>query len=204
MSTTNQNQPHSTPQIESVLSSVKELLRVDSIGTRVSKKFNDAMTSLHEAFASLASSPSDGMAFEFRDPRTGETRSVSMSRAEIQAALADELQVKLTMSAGVHADDFELVDAPTPKPNKRWPAARDVGRFGDMGKGAHLRVGLDAENDVYVSVYDENGGAAVEFCVPYSGGGQSRQTREALIGVMIAMEADNAECPSRDFWAARG
>lgn len=88
--------------------------------------------------------------------------------------------------------------AATPRPN-----ARDVGRYGDMSQQAHLRVGIDNENDVYVSVWDERAGASVEFCVPGSGGGKSPRTREALIALMVAIEQDNAECPSRDWWARR-
>ncbi|ELG7182202.1 TPA: hypothetical protein ACP3ZG_001698 [Pseudomonas aeruginosa] len=84
-----------------------------------------------------------------------------------------------------------------------WPKALDVGRFGDMSKAAHLRVGLDADNDVYVSVYDEEGGAVVEFNTSFSGGGKSPRTREALIALMIAIEEDNAAEPSRDWWARR-
>lgn len=152
------------------------------------------------------SSPSNGLVFEFSDPITGEAQSVTLTRAEVLAAMANQLHEKLVGIVGDRAELFECAEAQatSSKPKRHWPKARDVGRFGDMGKGAHLRVGLDSESDVYVSVYDENGGAAVEFCVPFSGGGRSRRTREALIGVMIAMEADNAECPSLDFWARRG
>lgn len=85
-----------------------------------------------------------------------------------------------------------------------WPKARDVGRIGDMSATAHIRVGLDSDNDVYVSVWDENGGGSIEFCNPGGGGGgQSSRTRVALIALMTAMEADNAEKPSRDWWAQR-
>lgn len=85
----------------------------------------------------------------------------------------------------------------------QWPQERDVGRIGDMSKVASLRVGLDADNDVYVSIANEEGMADVEFCVPGSGGGKSPRTRAALISLMVAMEADNAETPSRDWWKAR-
>jgi hypothetical protein len=88
--------------------------------------------------------------------------------------------------------------------SRRWPASRDVGRYGDMSSSAHLRVGLDSDNDVYVSVYDEEGGASVEFCTLNGGGGKSRRTREALIKLMLAMEADNTECPSFDWWKRCG
>jgi hypothetical protein len=84
-----------------------------------------------------------------------------------------------------------------------WPAARDVGRIGDMSPSAHIRVGLDSDNDVYVSVWGEDGGGSVEFCNGGGGGGQSSHTRMALIALMVAMEADNAKTPSRDWWAVR-
>ena len=85
-----------------------------------------------------------------------------------------------------------------------WPKARDVGRIGDMSQVAHIRVGFDSDNDVFVSVWDENGGGSIEFCNPGGGGGgQSSRTRLALIALMVAMEADNAEKPSRDWWAQR-
>lgn len=85
-----------------------------------------------------------------------------------------------------------------------WPKARDVGRIGDMSQVAHIRVGFDSDNDVFVSVWDENGGGSIEFCNPGGGGdGQSSRTRMALIALMVAMEADNVEKPSRDWWAQR-
>ncbi|QOQ83673.1 hypothetical protein INP81_07300 [Comamonas thiooxydans] len=85
-----------------------------------------------------------------------------------------------------------------------WPKARDIGRIGDMSQVAHIRVGFDSDNDVFVSVWDENGGGSIEFCNPGGGGGgQSSRTRMALIALMVAMEADNTEKPSRDWWAQR-
>lgn len=85
-----------------------------------------------------------------------------------------------------------------------WPKARDVGRIGDMSPSAHLRVGLDADNDVYVSVWDESGGGSVEFCnAGGGGGGRSHRTRVALINLMAAMEADNADRTDLDWWALR-
>ena len=85
----------------------------------------------------------------------------------------------------------------------KWPKARDVGRIGDMSPSAHLRVGLDSDNDVYMSVWDETQGGSIEFCCPGSGGGRSSRTRMALIALMVAMEADNAESPDHDWWALR-
>ena len=67
-----------------------------------------------------------------------------------------------------------------------------------------MRVGFDSDNDVFVSVWDERGGGGIEFCNPGGGGGgQSSRTRVALIALMVAMEADNAEKPARDWWAQR-
>ena len=85
--------------------------------------------------------------------------------------------------------------------NIQWPKARDVGRIGDMSPDAHIRVGLDSDNDVYVSLWDERGGASIEFCCPGGGGGKSSKTRVALLALMVAIEADNAADPSRDWWA---
>lgn len=84
------------------------------------------------------------------------------------------------------------------------PKARDVGRIGDMSRTARLCVGLDGDGDVYVSICDEEHEASLEFCTEGLGGGKSPRTREALIALMVAMEADNAEDPRRDWWARRG
>lgn len=85
----------------------------------------------------------------------------------------------------------------------QWPVARDVGRIGDMSPDAHIRVGLDADNDVYVSITNGTDSADLEFCTPFTGGGRSSRTRLALIELMCAIEADNAELPSLDWWAQR-
>ena len=85
----------------------------------------------------------------------------------------------------------------------KWPKARDVGRIGDMSTSANIRVGLDSDNDVYVSLWDERGGASIEFCCPGAGGGKSSKTRVALIALMVAIEEDNAADPRRDWWAQR-
>lgn len=83
-----------------------------------------------------------------------------------------------------------------------WPKQNDVGRYGDMHPDTHLRVGLDSDSDVYLSVWGDQG-ADIEFCVPGAGGGKSPRTREALVALMVAIEADNAETPAFDFWARR-
>lgn len=91
-----------------------------------------------------------------------------------------------------------LAEAHTAKPIQ-WPASRAVGRHEDMGQG-HLRVLLDGDNDVCVAVWDGQRSASVEFCNPGGGGGgRSGRTRAALIELMRAIEADNAETPALAF-----
>lgn len=93
---------------------------------------------------------------------------------------------------------------PAPRAPMVWPQARDVGRLDDMHETGHLRVGLDSDNDVYISVFDGASVAGLEFCNPGGGGGgASPRTRQALIALMVAMEADNAARPDRDWWALR-
>lgn len=85
-----------------------------------------------------------------------------------------------------------------------WPQAKDVGRLDDMHPQGNLRVGLDADNDVYISVFDGASSAALEFCNPGGGGGgASERTRLALIALMVAMEEDNRLRPDKDWWALR-
>jgi len=84
-----------------------------------------------------------------------------------------------------------------------WPKARDVGRLGDMSPTASIRIGFDSDNDVFVAIWGDDGIGSVEFCTPGAGGGKSPRTREALIALMVAMEAENAADPDRDWWARR-
>jgi hypothetical protein len=80
----------------------------------------------------------------------------------------------------------------------QWPQKRDVARLEDMSPDGHLRVSLDNDNDVSVQVFDGERFASVEFCnAGGGGGGQSSHTRRALIELMRAIEADNAERPNR-------
>lgn len=53
-----------------------------------------------------------------------------------------------------------------------------------------LRVGLDGDNDVYLSTTGDPG-EGVEFCTGGIGGGKSSRTRKALIALMVAMEHRN-------------
>jgi hypothetical protein len=93
--------------------------------------------------------------------------------------------------------------APAQELGRVWPASRDVARESDMERAGFLRVGLDMDNDVFLEIHDGKDTASVEFCVPGAGGGRSPRTRMALVALMVAIEADNAESPSLDWWAAR-
>ncbi len=110
------------------------------------------------------------------------------------STLLDEVEIALRALAATQPAAQGLEQA------IKWPKARDVGRFGDMSPDAFIRVGLDADNDVYVSICDGNSVSDIEFCTPGGGGGRSSRTRMALIALMCAIEADNASHPSFDFW----
>lgn len=84
-----------------------------------------------------------------------------------------------------------------------YPQAREVARLGDMDTTTALRVGLDGDGDVYLSTTDNASGNGIEFCTTGSGGGKSSHTHQALVALMVAMEADNAQDPRRDWWARR-
>lgn len=85
------------------------------------------------------------------------------------------------------------------------PTGQTVGRMGDMAPPgrSHMTVGFDADSDVCVSIWDQEHGqhgalAGIEFCTSF-GGGRSPRTRDALVALMVAMEADNAECPQKQW-----
>lgn len=90
----------------------------------------------------------------------------------------------------------QLVVADSPRPTQR-----EVARIGDMAQRDALRVGLDGDGDAYIST--TNPLAGVEFCTTGSGGGKSPRTHDALIALMVAIEADNEADPARDWWALR-
>lgn len=83
-------------------------------------------------------------------------------------------------------------------PNLELPKSRVVGRIADMNPKAHLRVCLDEDDDLFLGVWDARGMAVISFITPGPGGGKSPRTRSALIALMDAIEADNAEDPGRD------
>lgn len=86
-----------------------------------------------------------------------------------------------------------------------WPKEKTVGRMGEMApKGdMNLNVHLQDDGDVLIECWEVRYGrgerACVEFCTPGPGGGRSPKTREALIALMVAIEADNAANPERAF-----
>ncbi|MGE8376550.1 MAG: hypothetical protein ACN6N5_14560, partial [Diaphorobacter nitroreducens] len=86
------------------------------------------------------------------------------------------------------------------------PAAPSQGAEGwaiDTSAGREILVYKNCSVIEDADVRDERGGATIEFCTPGSGGGKSSRTRMALLAVMVAMEADNAADPGRDWWAER-
>lgn len=90
-----------------------------------------------------------------------------------------------------------------------WPKERRVGRREDMSPTGHLEVMLDGDSDVIVAVttgsgVDDFAQASVEFCTVGVGGGGSPRTRAALIALMLAIEADNAESPRKAWPPAEG
>lgn len=92
-------------------------------------------------------------------------------------------------------DELRALGERIPGPTIQWPNEKAVGRAEDMGQG-YLRLVLDSDNDVNVAVWDGKRSASVEFCNPGGGGGgRSSRTRMALITLMVAIEADNAERP---------
>lgn len=124
----------------------------------------------------------------------------------IAAARLEAPRAPLASQPGcaVEGEEVDPIDAELALPPAvEWPKTRDVGRLEDMSPDGVMRVSFDSDNDVSVGVYDERGSAVVEFCTPGSGGGKSSRTRRALIALMVAMEADNAEDPGRDWWAIR-
>ncbi|MFK4705993.1 hypothetical protein ABIC83_002832 [Roseateles asaccharophilus] len=135
---------------------------------------------------------------------------LQLIQALVTSGAGDQVRWALERGQGTDTDEgrtwqraIDLVNGlPTVKgvPTPDWPKARDIARLDDMSPDGHLRILLDGDNDVVVEVYDSGRKrfAAVEFCNPgANGGGMSRNTRMALIGVMRAMEIDNIEAPSK-------
>lgn len=93
---------------------------------------------------------------------------------------------------------------------REFPQERSVGRMGDMAPPgrSHMTVGFDADSDVCVSIWDQEHAqhgalAGIEFCTSF-GGGRSPRTRDALVALMVAMEADNAACPQKQWPPVEG
>lgn len=90
-----------------------------------------------------------------------------------------------------------------------WPKSDRVQRRDDMSTTGKLTVMLQRDGDVVVNIsqgekFEEFESATVEFCAGGGGGGRSMRTREALIALMVAIEADNAERPIPDADGVRG
>lgn len=81
-------------------------------------------------------------------------------------------------------------------------AAQEVARIGDMDQRHALRVGFDGDGDIYLSTTAPPG-SGVEFCTTGTGGGKSPNTYNALVALMVAIEADNQQDPKRDWIAKR-
>jgi hypothetical protein len=83
----------------------------------------------------------------------------------------------------------------------QWPRERNVARQGEM-EPSSLMVLLEDDGDVELVVFNgttvrDYKRATIQFCAPGAGGGVSPRTREALITLMAAIEADNAATPAR-------
>lgn len=126
-------------------------------------------------------------------------------------------QQELLFTAKEWARAFGLLDRPAAaaavpsaeSASIRWPKDHRVGRRDDMSATGKLEVMLDNDGDVIVHVCkgdtaEKWESASVEFCAGGSGGGRSHRTRVALINLMVAMEADNAESPHVAASAGRG
>lgn len=81
-------------------------------------------------------------------------------------------------------------------PLDRDPLPHVISAVGDMGQGLKLELMCDGDGDITVSILPINhrfSDAAVEFCVPGTGGGRSPRTFAALQNLMRAMVADAKE-----------
>lgn len=122
---------------------------------------------------------------------------------ELQDVMRDSRATEAEFDEGIESAmrRYKFEPAPIEKPGIVWPKQRHVGRMDDMHSDGVLRVMLDNDGDVCVFVGASGQGGewesgSIEFCAPGSGGGRSPRTREALIALMVAIEADNAEARS--------
>lgn len=76
---------------------------------------------------------------------------------------------------------------------------KEYSRIEDMSPDGKLKLFIQNDGDIVVSIYGRNMGemisAQVEFCSTGSGGGRSPKTRDALVDLMRAIEEDNAKRP---------
>lgn len=73
-----------------------------------------------------------------------------------------------------------------------------VERNEDMSPRGRLRLIKQEDGDIIVAIVpdlDDPSQRAVEFCMPFTGGGRSSHTLKALRKLFEAMERDNKETP---------
>lgn len=78
------------------------------------------------------------------------------------------------------------------------PMNQFIARKEDMSPNGRLRLFRQDDGDMCVAVIEDDGTmAAIEFCVPGSGGGKSPKTLAALQQLALAILEDNRAAPSR-------
>lgn len=196
----------SYPPMAAVLACwLSQALRADEAdgiaGAHVSGRFGMQVTELLHGIADLIASRTDAATAEppaaaeafDRLLLGGELITWNRAQATPPIAIGRELEVSDALSTL-----RQLGKEPTPA----HPTAQEVARIGDMSPSHALRVGLDGDGDVYLSTTTGTG-EGVEFCTVGTGGGKSPHTHAALVALMVAIEADNAADPGRDWWARR-
>lgn len=80
---------------------------------------------------------------------------------------------------------------------------KSVSRKEDMSPRGQIKVLIDDQGDIHVTVFEDNGNgiiensASIEFCCCGSGGGKSPNTVRALRDLAEAIKLDNCKTPSR-------
>jgi hypothetical protein len=119
--------------------------------------------------------------------------------AVLRSEIGRQTLLKLSDGQGIDTDDGKawlaaqrlLAEQAEKGGAMQLPSSRDTARLEDMSPTGHLRVSMDNCGDVSVEVFNGEDFASVEFCTGAGGGGKSPRVREALIALMVAIEADN-------------
>lgn len=95
------------------------------------------------------------------------------------------------------AERMEAAATPAEIP---FPKDRRVRRNEDMSPRGYLELYLEEDGDIIVTSCGMSDGLvepglSVQFCAPGSGGGRSKHTHRALLGLMVAIEKDNEKSP---------